>query len=194
MNKRTIALLLNLSLVILGTIGLAWCFFENIPNILLYYTTDSNILAVISSLLFIIFFNKDYKWVRDLRYIATCCLGVTFFVVLFILAPQLGGIKALMFTGFYLFLHFLCPLISIISNLVFERIDSNPFVPLIATGIYAITLIILNLVNYIDGPYPFLRIRHQPFLMTILWIIIIFFLNLIINGIIFWGSNKIKEK
>ena len=53
-RKNLVALILNIILVIFGLIGVILASKE-IENIFLFYTEDSNILAIISSILFAIF-------------------------------------------------------------------------------------------------------------------------------------------
>ena len=65
-RKSLVALILNIILVIFGLIGVILASKE-IENIFLFYTEDSNILAIISSLLFAIFLIVK----KDIEYIPT---------------------------------------------------------------------------------------------------------------------------
>lgn len=49
----------------------------------------------------------------------------------------------------------------------------SAFTATIPTLIYAILLIILNIVGAVDGPYPFLRVMNQPLYMSFVWFIVI---------------------
>ena len=139
-----------------------------------FYTMDSNILALITSLLFIIFINKDYEWIKDLRFITTSCLTVTFIVVVMVLCPMYNfNYQYFMFGDEMLYLHTLCPIISIISYIFFEKKSNKKYLGVLVTIIYAIILIILNIKKIVDGPYPFLKVYEQPIYMSILWFFII---------------------
>ena len=200
-RKEIIALILNIVLVALSILGLILVS-KQVDNLFLYYTENSNILSLISSLLFAIFLliKKDIKhiptWVCVLRYIGTCCLAVTFIVVVTILIPSnnanyLEGAKHLLLEGSMLFHHFLCPIISFISFTVFEgneKLNKNKTIwyALIPTFIYGIIFVTLNIVKVVDGPYPFLRVYRQPWYMSILWIFVIFIGNYYIAKLILY--------
>ncbi len=135
-----------------------------------YYTMDSNLLALITSILFVIFNKEKKEWIADLRFISTCCLTVTFLVVLFILTPMVQ------FNFYFMFIqnetwifHFLGPIISIISYICFEEQSKKKYLGFLFTALYAVVLIILNLNDLIVGPYPFLRVKEQSIFATILW-------------------------
>ena len=61
----------------------------------------------------------------------------------------------------------------------------SAFTATIPTLIYAIVLIILNILGVVDGPYPFLRVMNQPVYMSFVWFIVIvggaFFLALLLQ-------------
>ena len=185
MKNRKIPLILNSILVILCIIGIFFTFKENI-FIFEYYTEDSNILAGIGSLLFVIYSirNKEIPmWLVMLRYISVCCLVVTFIVVVFVLIPTMSnsyleGVRHLLLSGSMLFHHFLCPVISFLSFVLFEkdeRLNKKKYIyyPFIPTLIYGFILITLNILRKVIGPYPFLMVYYQPWYMTIIWIFVI---------------------
>lgn len=139
-----------------------------------YYTMDSNLIALITSILFLIFHDKRKELISDIRFITTCCLSVTFLVVLFVLLPMLQ------FNYYYMFFqnetwifHLLAPIISVISYICFEEGSNKKYLGFLFTVFYAIVLIILNLKDVIVGPYPFLRVKEQSIFMSIIWCIII---------------------
>ena len=202
MRKRELTvLLLNSVLVLFCVLGLIFASKE-IKNIFLYYTEDSNILSGISSLLLVIFLivKKDLRripdWVYVFRYIGTCCLTVTFIVVVTILIPSdninyLEGVKRFLFQGSMLFHHLLCPIISFISFTLFEgnkKLNKKKTIwyALIPTFIYGVIFIMLNIFRIVDGPYPFLRVYKQPWYMSIMWIFIIYIGNYYIAKLILY--------
>ena len=78
MSKKKIALIINIIILTLTLLSFAKTFFLEHSIAVEYYTNDSNILALISSLLFIIFYKKEKNFVKDIRFLATSCLTVTF--------------------------------------------------------------------------------------------------------------------
>jgi len=170
---------------------------------IIFYTFNSNVLGTVAagimSWYLIVCIAKDTekipKWVIMFKYMATSVLTVTFLVVVFVLAPMyrqqfssLGkSLSALLFKGNMLYQHFLCPVTAILSTLFVdyplgedEQLlgrRPGPFpaalIALIPTVIYAAVTILLNILGVLDGPYPFLRVRHQPVYASILWCVLI---------------------
>ena len=178
--KKKVSLLLNLLIVILEIIGFIISTNVNKRIAIEYYTEDSNILALASSLLFVIFLlskNKIPRWLQLFKYMTTICLTVTFLVVLFILGPMLEFNYGWLFlSNGLLFQHLLCPILSIIVFIYFDDIcfkKRDSIRGLYLTIIYATIIIILNILKIIKGPYPFLYIYEQPIYMSIIWAILI---------------------
>lgn len=195
MSKKKIALIINIIILTLTLLSFAKTFFLEHSIAVEYYTNDSNILALISSLLFIIFYKKEKDFVKDIRFLATSCLTVTFLVVVFVLCPMYSfNYKLLMFTDIYLVFHTIVPILSIFSYIVLENGSSKKYLCLIFTMIYAIILIILNILNLIKGPYPFLMVTTQNPLVTILWGIIIIGGSHIIEILVNRLNKKIKKR
>ena len=190
MSKKKITLIFNILIVLLEIIALS----KTITNLQLeYYTMDSNILALISSILFIIFYKKNISVVNDIRFVATSCLTVTFLVVIFVLCPMYNfNYKLLMFTDNFLIFHTICPLLSIISYIVFEDRSTKNYLCLIFTMIYGIVLITLNLLNVVKGPYPFLMIRNQSIWASLFWSITLILGSYIIGVVLNFLNKKIK--
>lgn len=194
MSKKKIALIINIIILTLTLLSFVKTFFLEHSIAVEYYTNDSNILALISSLLFIIFYKKEKDFVKDIRFLATSCLTVTFLVVVFVLCPMYSfNYKLLMFTDIYLVFHTIVPILSIFSYIVLENGSSKKYLCLIFTMIYAIILIILNILNLIKGPYPFLMVTTQNPLVTILWGIIIIGGSHIIEILVNRLNKKIKK-
>lgn len=191
-NNYLIPLILNIVLVILCSIGI-FLSTKEVNVIFEYYTLNSNLLCLISSLLFVVTLSKTKNqndvpyFVVLLRYIATCCLTLTFIIVVIVLIPFSGlyyieGIKHFLLTGSMLYCHFLTPLLSIICFIFFEgdrRLNKKKtiWLAIIPTFIYGIILMILNILKVVIGPYPFLMVYNQAWYVSIIWIIIIFVVN-----------------
>ncbi len=80
-------------------------------------------------------------WVSILKYVGTCAVTVTLLTVFLFLAPSLGSFKDLLQAQDFL-LHFLCPVLAIVSYVFFDQIKmSFGFVllgtlPVLLYGIY----------------------------------------------------------
>lgn len=120
-----IALALNIVIVILEIIGFALAVPSLKLNTLIFYTEDSNFLALISSVLFsyYIISGKDMPdWLSILKYISTLSVTVTFFVVVFVLSWMTpDGLVNLLISESMLYHHTLCPILAIITFVFFEK-------------------------------------------------------------------------
>ena len=183
-GSAVLALLCNLALIVLEVLALGEDLLSGNLDIFRYYTQDSNLLALLSSLLFVISIvlallcgrESVPRWVKCLRYAATCCLTVTFLVVVFVLAPAFG-FREMLLEGKMLYLHAVCPLVSLLSLLCFERepglFPIHTLLALVPTVIYAVVSITLNILRVWEGPYPFLMVYEQSVLASIGWCIAI---------------------
>jgi hypothetical protein len=188
--KKIISLCLNLFIVAGVSLGLVLAFkgfdwkgdYSKCP--FNFFTNDSNILLGISSLLYLVFglmnFKKDSlpKFVTLFRLIGSTATLVTFVVVVTILGPQFGFTKFLFdIEGGFLFLHFVCPLLSLLSFVFFENDNRlglwNSVYTMIPTILYGCVWIVLELIDvkFQDvAPYPFLKIYGVPPYQPILYV------------------------
>ena len=198
-SKFKVAYYLNIVLVFLGVVGL-------IVSIISYYTQDSNILGLLSSLVFVVTGYESFKskmvktnnFVAKFRFMATACMCLTFLVVIFVLIPA-AGFK---WTGWYLFsganlyYHTLCPIISFISFMFFENVVNlrfvNTVINFIPTVIYAIITITLNALYIMYGPYPFLKVHEQSFAMSVVWFILIVGGSWVLSILLYIAKRKLK--
>ena len=104
-----------------------------------YFTVLSNILCAIASLAVVIAwcFGEPPLWVLILKFAGTAAVTVTMLTVLLVLGPLSHEWKELL-TKEQLLLHLICPLLALVSLLVFER----PYAPawLIAIGFAPVPL------------------------------------------------------
>lgn len=205
--KKTMSLILNCAIIVLETIPFLPAFMSCNFSGLIFYTQDSNLFAFITSTICVVssiicFIKKENHWplwVKLLKFMSTCCLFVTFLVVICVLAPMAGkgGYAALLLKGNMLYHHFICPVLAIISFVFFENGIALPkksiLIALIPTLLYAIILIILNISHTLVGPYPFLHVYEQPVYMSILWGILILGAALGIAFIV-WKLNSLAKK
>ena len=195
--RKKLALLFNILIVIGELLGLLITIFNSKLEFK-YYTIDSNILALISSLLFVIYIIKGKKIpniISVLKYVSTLCLTITFLVVILVLAPSYNnGYVYLLFTGSMFFYHTFCPLLSIISFIFFENHDIKGkkynFVPLFFTLIYGLIIVYLNILKVIEGPYPFLKFYKTPLNKVIITNIFILVLTYVLSYILLGLKRK----
>ena len=193
MSKKKLALIINIIILLTELFAFGRSIVVDHGIDLEYYTNDSNIIALISSLLFIIFYNKDKEFVKDIRFIATSCLTVTFLVVIFILCPMYDfNYKLLMFTDNFFIFHTLVPILSIFSYIALEDRSKKNYLCLLFTIIYAITIIPLNILKIVDGSYPFLKINDQGVIPTLLWGLLIIGGNYLLGILLNTLNKKIK--
>ena len=171
MEKYDVSLIFNVILIILEVIALVICF-DALGSIdLSYYTIDSNIFLLISSILYLLLRKNPSRIVQFFKYSATLSVMITFLVVVFILYPMLDfNFQFLFLTGPNPYMHVLCPLIAVISFIFFEKNEienvlKNNLRALYFTLTYAVILISLNILKIVNGPYPFLKVYEQSVLL-----------------------------
>ena len=217
MNKKEKALFLgHFILLLLELLVVLRAFSEEGLRTLRFYTTDSNLLCGIASLLYVIksfpklngegkgvvsrYFQKKQKTgvflaeekaslITLLRFISTASLMVTFVVVLLVLGPENGYAHEFL-GGMRFYSHLICPFLSLFLFVTGEEPVPKKWIPyaLYATLLYAIPLIILNATGQVSGPYSFLKIREQSLGKTIFWIVTI----LSGNAVLAWGAIALQ--
>lgn len=199
-KNNKLALLCNSIMIILSCVGLYFATQES--NMFLFYTNDSNILLLISSVVYILtlLIKKDVPFISlVLRFMATACLALTF-VTIFYLASTYDGdyLNGLLFyltNGSFLFFHLLNPIISILSFTLFEgdrRLNKKKtiYLAMIPTVVYALVLVILNVTGKVVGPYPFLMVLRNTPLMSIISAVVILVLNYFLARFILLFNQK----
>ena len=191
-KRQNIALILNIAAFVLGSIGIIVRIARNIPDFFLYYTQLSNVVAVISSAMFIAFRNTENAKLRRLviavRYLSACGLTMTFIVVMCIFIPF--GDTPVMIERMLLHVngfmhHLVCPVISAVSYIFFEdgvKTKRAVLIPFIATAIYAFTVYTLNFLRLAPAPYPFFAVYDYPVPELVTWF---FGLMALVAGIAF---------
>lgn len=181
-NLSITKIVVNAIIVILEIIGFVLIIKRLKLGAFLYYTECSNLLLLISSSILI------YKGYRELvgrpqpcklfnllRYTSCLCVLVTFVVVLIILGPQMqGGYYGAFIEGSMKYHHLLCPLLATFSFIFLEKYDYDSrdvIRSMYFTVLYAIILISLNLAKVVDGPYPFLKVRSQDLVVSLLYFV-----------------------
>ena len=179
--RKKLSLIFNILIIVFEIIGFVVTLIKNGRIGIEYYTEESNILMLITSIVFVIYilFNKKIPYyLKLLKYISTICLTVTFLVVILVLAPMYNfNYGYLLLRNELLYHHLLCPLLSIITFIYFDDIKNytklDNLLASLVTLIYGIVLIILNILKVVDGPYPFLQVYRQPVIVSIIWAVTI---------------------
>ena len=170
-----------------------------------YFTIQSNLLAAIVALIYIIFkcspagknCEKIPAWLYLVKLAATTAVAFTMFITVFYLAPTSSKGYFSLFMNSNLFMHFLTPMLCIISFIFFESAEKTPFkaslVGAIPAALYAAFYtpnVLLHLNNGKPDPaydwYHFLA-----FGLNTIWIVIPLLLLIswcLALGI--WASNK----
>ena len=175
-----------------------------------FYTENSNVFAFFVCLLVAVcqviclFTGRQLpRWVKTLKYIATCCPTMTFLTVVFVLGPYCadqGGVVFLLTESSMLYHHLLNPLCAFVSFVLLEREPKLPArcVPLalVPTMLYGSVALWANYQRLITGPYPFLLVYQQTTRQTVLWCAAILAMNLLYAWLV-WrlgGNRRKKEK
>lgn len=205
-QKKIASVIINALIVILEAVAICLAFKEMAFGMFVYYTVLSNVFLLVSSLLLVIFSfsSKEPSFVSRMKYMSTCVVAVTFLVVVFILAPTtnvtpyentsiLTNLKYLLFKGSMLYMHFICPVLAIFSYTVLEKPEvyrkDLPLFGMIFTLVYAAVLIPLNALGIVRGPYPFLMVRDQSILASLIWFVVI----LGFAYLIAWTINRLAR-
>src|SRR5574344_1043503 len=133
-KRRVFSLAINSLIVaiecyVLSNSYFGYCACKGQGNLMFrFFTEDSNLLLGLSCLLYALLTlikKGTPSWVRWLRYVATGAISTTFFVVFFFLAPATG----ILYGSYWLMwswpnatsTHFVCPVLSVVSFLLFEE-------------------------------------------------------------------------
>ena len=174
------AFIINILIIIMELFAFLVCYKESGFACFKYYTQDSNLFLMFTSLLYIISLlicDKEIPhFVSLLKYAATTSVVITFLTVVTILAPVMGGYKAMLLDGTMLIHHLICPIFAFVTFVFFEKHNLNglkdALISMIFTCLYGVAAVTLNVLKIMDGPYPFLKVYDQTILMSIFWLIL----------------------
>ena len=195
-THKNINIIINLLIVILEIIGFVLVFKELGITSLEYYTEDSNLLLLLSSIIILIYISKNKElplWFKSFRYIAIVSTTLTLIIVLTVLSWTTDlGLYHLLFHESMLYHHTLCPVLAILSFVFVERYDNlHTIHGLYFTVVYGIIMIILNALKIVEGPYPFLLVHNQPIIHSIIWTALIFAITYVIALILKKVNGKV---
>ena len=198
--KEKTAVVLHGILVILEVIALIHDIKAFGAGMFQYYTIDSNVLQLVVSVCFLVYFlrrKRNPVWLAVLHLICAVCLTVTFLIAAFVLAPQ-GGFAYYFLSDVAPINHFLGPVISVVTC-VFLPADvliqkRMVLAPVAATLLYGIIALILNIARVLDGPYFFLRVYEEPVSTVVMWFLIIAGLCLAFSALYIWLRDIIRHR
>lgn len=179
-SKLYCAFIINILIIIMELFAFLVCYKESGFACFKYYTQDSNLFLMFTSLLYVISLlicdKKIPHFVSLLKYAATTSVVITFLTVVTILAPVMGGYKAMLLDGTMLIHHLICPIFGFVTFVFFEKHNLNglkdALISMIFTCLYGVAAVTLNVLKIMDGPYPFLKVYDQTILMSIFWLIL----------------------
>lgn len=212
-NRRLNSVTTNLIVTVGEIIGLLMIFSSIGLKAVEYYTVDSNIVCLFACLfmaisqILVVFGKREEvpQWVVSFKYCATCLVAVTFIVVVTILAPfdashgmpLSKAYSTLLLHDNMLWLHFICPLVCVLSFVFFdsslEERTTRPVEALIPTEIYGVILVQLNAVRKVVGPYPFLMMYNQTLKMSVIWMFAVFGVALLLAWLIYLWKKKAQQ-
>ena len=100
-----------------------------------------------------------------------------------------------MLEGSGLFMHFVCPVLALVSFICFEEIPlkfSHTVCAIVPTLIYAAVLFVLNIASVLVGPYFFLHVYEQSVLASVGWTFVVIGGNYLMSvGI--WAASRKKS-
>ena len=205
--RRVLSIVLNLAVVLMepAAIRMSW---EAVGNqTFTFYTENSNVFSAVICLLVVLAQLRDLvtgrplpRWVKTLKFIAACCLTMTFLTVVLVLAPyypEQGGVVFLLTESSMLYHHLLNPLCVFVSFVFLERDPKLPArcipLALVPTVLYGSVALWANIRRLIVGPYPFLMVYEQTPAQSVLWCAVILAMNLFCAWLV-WrlGGNRRK--
>ena len=197
------AILINLIIVILEIYTLIHI--KGKKNIFKYYTYLQNFIALIISLIFSLYVSLNMisnveipEFVKGLRYVATCgLLATTFIFVVFLGAGNKVSmteddfLKAFPPKRANMILHYICPILSLISFLVFERelqLENGIWTGLVAipSCLYWIVYLILSSLKLWEEPYDISNSKEKTKILDVL-IFLFIPLSFIFISFILWN-------
>ena len=205
--RRVLSIVLNLAVVLMEPVAIRMSW-EAVGNqTFTFYTENSNVFSAVICLLVVLAQLRGLvterplpRWVKTLKFIAACCLTMTFLTVVLVLAPyypEQGGVVFLLTESSMLYHHLLNPLCVFASFVFLERDPKLPArcipLALVPTVLYGSVALWANIRRLIVGPYPFLMVYEQTPAQSVLWCAVILAMNLFCAWLV-WrlGGNRRK--
>ena len=187
--QLALAVLFNALIVVMECIATTQLWHEHpvFRDQIIFYTNQSNFLALLGSALFVLFGIRALlgdarlpHGIKVFRLMCTVQLYITFIVVLAALLPMnlaAGGNLMAMYGGSMLVMHLLAPLVSLVSFVFLEGTPrltlGDTWIAIQYTWIYSVVMVILNAAGKVDGPYPFLQVDVNPWWLNLLYAVVL---------------------
>ena len=213
-NKVSFILNLFIFIFVLPCAILSFTRIQNVGGgltVIKYFTVQSNIVSGITSLIFVIYYiliskkktAKIPKLVYVLKFVATIDLLLTFFTVLFFLAPTIstGFFSLYAYTNF--FFHFLVPVLTFVSFVFFEseylfsfRITFIGMIHFICYSIFYFVIAVSHLGKNGEVPvlYDWYGYSRNGVTGMIISIIVTFIGTYLCSLFLWWICNKMHNK
>ena len=206
--RRVLSIILNLIVVRVEPIAIRMSWEAVGEQTLTFYTENSNLFSAAVCLLvavcqvWALFTGRELpRWVKRLKFLAACCLTMTFLTVVFVLAPYYpdqGGVFFLLTESSMLYHHLINPLCVFISFVFLEREPRlsarNIPLALIPTMVYGAIALWANVQRLWAGPYPFLMVYEQTVEQSVLWCVGILGMNLFYAGLVWFLGGNFKKR
>ena len=213
MTKHQKALYCNIAIILCEVVALVYSILYHGASLFLYYTQICNLLALVGSGLYLVYQRRETlpKWLRLVRYTNVVTLAITFLVVVVFLTPLICmrevfanhesfatgmwiAAKEMFLGGSVFFHHIVCPILTYISFVYFEKGEGiskrESLYALIPTVLYAAVLIVLNILRVVEGPYPFLMVYEQGPILSCLWAAVIFAIAYLLGAVVWRVVHK----
>ena len=172
--RRVLSILLNLAVVRMEPIAIRMSWEAVGEQTLTFYTENSNLfsaavclLVAVCQLWALLSGRALPRWVKRLKFIAACCLTLTFLTVVFVLAPcypDEGGVVFLLTESSMLYHHLLNPVLVFVSFVFLEREPRLPArnipLALVPTAIFWMSML-PGMSSSLLRPMP-MRPEHRP--------------------------------
>lgn len=217
-KKQDMALIFNILMFILTVIGCVLCFgeinfvqtkqIEHGIKLLKFFTVQSNVLAGISAIIYVIFLLRENKtnkkipmWVHIARFIATIDLVITFLVVaLFLGFITDEGYLSMYVNANFLF-HLIIPILSFVSFSFFENAPKfnikHVFIGLIHLFAYAIFYLIVVVTHMQNGKvslqYDWYAFAQAGLLIAFVCAVVVLSLGYLVSWLLYRLNKQKKD-
>lgn len=174
-------------------------------GMLTYYTTLSNLFVAIASVFHLIYKLQKFRgktygwWMPYIKYLAVCCMTITFLIVLFVLAPISGEYYKYLWEGPLKYQHTICPFLAILSFVCFDSREIQisrkmMYASMLPTVAYAVFSVTGNVLRLLHGPYPFLYVYQQPVYLSVFWCVLILGIAYLTGWGLYGINNKVYKR
>lgn len=191
-GKQITAICVHFAVVIMEIIAISVSWNKQGIHMFVYFTELSNIFGALVCLVYGCFLISQLRngkavpeYMKILRFVSAGALALTFFTVIFVLAPIAGSKPDYTMAESYIaylthdsmiVTHTLGPLSVIFSFLFLDNFETDRFKKvffgIIPTVLYVIVSVTMNVLRIWVGPYPFLHVYEQPVWVSIMWLFV----------------------